>query len=568
MQKTLFSRHIPKDKMRSEDAKNVSADLVLFNRMKQASVRLQLRGSKPEIPEGVDLRKKANKELKEKLAPSFHMQLKNRFGTNTYFINSATQEAAASIKSVKELRSDYISEQEEKLDQVKDKLKQTAKQREELEKVKAKLIERSKARKVQKKTLPKPRLLKGGQITFDKESGVYTIWHTNLRTMKRTVISTYKDDYCFETQYVVPTLKKLNATISGLEGRIAHIEAKIRHLKEDVPSICFGSKDFFRKQNTVYADKHDVWQHAFRKRRCRGMTISGRKDSKDGNFVFWYNIATHDLHYRAMNGSDIVFPNVVFPYGQKLLETYIRNQTDEQLSPIAWRIEETGGSFLIKCIITLSDVDMNTDCSDGCIAFDTNVDHLAVAELDRYGNLLDKTTIPFKLDGLTSEQAEHVLSHVLDQVFQKCVATHKPLAAEDLKDVATSELYGSAKRNRILSGFAHTKIRELTDSKSYKYHVAVKYVNPAFTSQIGKIRYMRLYGLSVHTAAAFVIGRRAMGFKEPVPAAYRISIPAEKLNKHHWGHWGSIYRITKNIKPHEMFAPVQNGASSISQAGA
>ena len=51
MQKTLFSRHIPKDKMRSEDAKNVSADLVLFNRMKQASVRLQLRGSKPEIPE-------------------------------------------------------------------------------------------------------------------------------------------------------------------------------------------------------------------------------------------------------------------------------------------------------------------------------------------------------------------------------------------------------------------------------------------------------------------------------------------------------------------------------------
>ena len=45
--------------------------------------------------------------------------------------------------------------------------------------------------------------------------------------------------------------------------------------------------------------------------------------------------------------------------------------------------------------------------ADGCIAFDTNVDHLAVAETDRHGNLIYHKVIPFDLTGKTSEQREH-----------------------------------------------------------------------------------------------------------------------------------------------------------------
>ena len=48
----------------------------------------------------------------------------------------------------------------------------------------------------------------------------------------------------------------------------------------------------------------------------------------------------------------------------------------------------------------------------------------------------------------------------------------------------------------------------------------VKFVNPAYTSQMGKVKYMSRYGLSIHEAASLVIGRRGMGYKEKMPASY------------------------------------------------
>ncbi|RGR75463.1 transposase, partial [Holdemania filiformis] len=38
-------------------------------------------------------------------------------------------------------------------------------------------------------------------------------------------------------------------------------------------------------------------------------------------------------------------------------------------------------------------------------------------------------------------------------------------------------------------------------------------VNPAYTSQIGKEKYSRKMGCTVHMAASFVIGRRGMGYQ-------------------------------------------------------
>ena len=48
------------------------------------------------------------------------------------------------------------------------------------------------------------------------------------------------------------------------------------------------------------------------------------------------------------------------------------------------------------------------------------------------------------------------------------------------------------------------------DRTLYKQAIEVYKVNPAYTSQQGRIKYMRPMGLSVHEAAAFCIGRRFM----------------------------------------------------------
>ena len=41
-----------------------------------------------------------------------------------------------------------------------------------------------------------------------------------------------------------------------------------------------------------------------------------------------------------------------------------------------------------------------------------------------------------------------------------------------------------------------------------------KKVNPAFTSVIGKLKYQKMYNLSIHESASYVVGRRGLGFNE------------------------------------------------------
>jgi hypothetical protein len=58
---------------------------------------------------------------------------------------------------------------------------------------------------------------------------------------------------------------------------------------------------------------------------------------------------------------------------------------------------------------------------------------------------------------------------------------------------------------------------ESIERKAKKCGVALKKVNPAYTSVIGKYKYATSLGLNFHQAAAFVIARRGLGFRERIP---------------------------------------------------
>jgi len=110
--------------------------------------------------------------------------------------------------------------------------------------------------------------------------------------------------------------------------------------------------------------------------------------------------------------------------------------------------------------------------------------------------------------------------------------------------------------NRKLSEFAYTQITRLAESKSYKYGIGLCRVTPAFTSQIGKIKYMRHYGISIHTAAALAIGRRAMGFKERPPKDIRHLIPQANKDRHHWSQWRFLARYLKGQPPYKFYRKI------------
>ncbi|OWK25031.1 hypothetical protein AJ87_14895 [Rhizobium yanglingense] len=70
---------------------------------------------------------------------------------------------------------------------------------------------------------------------------------------------------------------------------------------------------------------------------------------------------------------------------------------------------------------------------------------------------------------------------------------------------------------RMLSSFAYSAFGQALQSACARQDVALRRVNPAYTSIIGRVKFARRYGLSVHEAASVTIARRAMGYSERLP---------------------------------------------------
>jgi len=163
----------------------------------------------------------------------------------------------------------------------------------------------------------------------------------------------------------------------------------------------------------------------------------------------------------------------------------------------------------------------------GVIAIDTNVDHFAVAELNGQRNLKKAFNVYF---GFTdSEQnsnktlRKEAILKSAKKIINYAIETKKPIVIERLdfknKRAALKEentLFGDAakKKNRILSSFAYSLMIETIKTLAYRNGIAVYEVNPAFTSQIGWLKYAKQYGISRHMAAAYVIGRRTYAIEE------------------------------------------------------
>lgn len=280
------------------------------------------------------------------------------------------------------------------------------------------------------------------------------------------------------------------------------------------------------------------------------MTLGGRKDSKNGNYLCTYDPARQVLTYRSVSNRYIELPNVRFPYKQDELNEVIQ----AGYSAVGWIFEITGRSFLIKCVYQIPPINKMWDTANGVIGMDTNVDNLAWSETDKDGNLIRHGVVRFDLRNKTSEQAEHILSHAVDQVYGKCCESGKPLVMEDLSIKKRFDIYErNANRNRKLSSFAYAKITGLVQSKSNRFGIEAMALDPAYTSQAGKLLFMRQHGLSVHESASCAIARRGMNIYDKVPAFMYKMFPEELKQKDYKSQWYAVSKYIKQFNTHEIY---------------
>ena len=167
----------------------------------------------------------------------------------------------------------------------------------------------------------------------------------------------------------------------------------------------------------------------------------------------------------------------------------------------------------------MMDVPVVTDRRRGAIGVDLNADHLAVAETDASGNYLNAWRVPLVTYGKNTNQAEALIGDAVASVVQYAWEVGKPIVIEKLdfrqkKAVLEGQ---SRKYFRMLSSFSYGKIKVYLISRGYRQGVEVHQVNPAYSSVVGRVKFMERYGLTVHQAAALVLARRLLGCSERVP---------------------------------------------------
>ncbi len=168
--------------------------------------------------------------------------------------------------------------------------------------------------------------------------------------------------------------------------------------------------------------------------------------------------------------------------------------------------------------------------SNGGIGVDVNPDGIALTEISSSGNLMSSQFIALpELTYSRTTKRDNLIGECAKDIVNIALAKGKGLVIESLDFVRKNK---GKRFNRILNDFVYRRLLESIERRCKKCGVAIKRVHPAYTSIIGKYKYATSYGLSFHQAAAFVIARRGLGFRERIPKKIQRLIPSliSKLN--------------------------------------
>ena len=363
--------------------------------------------------------------------------------------------------------------------------------------------------------------------------------------------------------------------------RLGNLKFRLAGLEADIAAgrvrLCFGSKKLWRKQYDLKANGYasrEPWLAEWRDVRSDEFFVLGSRDETAGCQLCVASIAddgTLTLRLRMpdclaeQHGKYLVIPHVRFAYGHEQVlaarqsnaeyTAYRRRHGDKAAratdlgQAIGYRFKRDAKGWRVFATTEPMDVPVVTDERQGAIGVDLNADHLAVAETDASGNSLNAWRVPLVTYGKSTHQAEALIGDTVASVVQYAREVGKPIVIEQLDfRQKKAALEGQSRRySRMLSSFSYGKIKAYFISRGYREGVEV---NPAFSSVIGRVKFMERYGLTVHQAAALVLARRYLGCSERIPRRWvapigngvqvAFTVPVRKRVKHVWTYWGAV----------------------------
>ena len=338
--------------------------------------------------------------------------------------------------------------------------------------------------------------------------------------------------------------KGLRFQVHHKRRRLETLRRRLRVLEVDrqvgLARLC-GSRRLWRKQYDLEASgyaNHEVWLADWRDARTGEFFVMGSRDETAGCQLCAAVMADDgsvELRLRLpdalapVHGNYVFVTGVRFAYGHEQVlaalannEAYAdrRRKRGEKSAratnlgqALSFRFKRDAMGWRVFVTTETVDVAVVTDKRRGAIGVNLNADHLSVCETDASGNYVHAFRVPLVTYGKFRHQAQALVGDAVARVVEYARGVGKPIVVEQLdfrqkKAVLEGE---SRKYSRMLCSLSYGKTLASFLSRGHRQGVEICQVNPAFSSVIGRVKFMDRYGLSVHQAAALVLALRLLG---------------------------------------------------------
>ncbi|MUG95617.1 IS200/IS605 family element transposase accessory protein TnpB [Scytonema sp. UIC 10036] len=369
----------------------------------------------------------------------------------------------------------------------------------------------------------------------------------------------------------------------GLESKTSRLIRKQgdldRLLSQKRLHICFGGVKLFNSQHHLEANNyksHDEWKSDWEKYRSGNFYSIGKGRTPGNNRVA-------GIFYQGDDNFTVRFAVPGFlreDYGQYVYLTFeVTGQRKHDLlyalesnKPVTvqcFRREHKSDQWYIHLTTYVQDVPRISSLQNGCIGIDLNAETIDIIYVKRDGNPArtsgKQIILSFPIPTGTTGQNQAALRDIVCEIVKLASIYQCPIACENLDfSLKKAQLRhsGSKHYNRMLSSFIYDKFRSFLVVRAEKSGIEVKFVSPYMTSVIGMVKYMAKYGLNSASAAAMVIARRALGFKEYIPHLWLKTLspffePEDSKDGGFGGGWGKISYWLKiySIRRPRLFQP-------------
>ncbi len=304
---------------------------------------------------------------------------------------------------------------------------------------------------------------------------------------------------------------KKDRRLKGLYSRLSSVQNNLFALR--FKPIVFGTKRLFRERILGKISRDE-----FRIRRDSSFCCVGKKQGVNLNLKILPDMTLKVRTFSKEKAQRWLLIPFIVNYKQ---EQWFEEILDLELYTVSVvrRLIKGNLRYFAHVSYEIPEEELKYGFKNGAVGLDMNYNFVSLCNVDKVGNFKSFHEIKFRnLHSYRKYKSTDYISYKMDKVVNYCINKKKGLVIEDLS--FEQEFSYGRRRNRKLSNFK-TSALILLERKCLKRGVAVRKVHPAYTSLIGKYKYLRSRNLSTHILASYVIARKGLGFKDAIPTIYK-----------------------------------------------